>query len=262
MEKRVLIAVVLSFLVLYVYQAMFAPKPVPQPKAAQTELRRGLGGARRGPAVLARRPASVARRSYGSGRRTAAAAAAAAGRGRRGGRRPSTRHRHRDRRPPRRVHQPRRGAEELAAEALQGQSGQARRPRAPDAAGRGEAVPDRHRQRRRRRARQHGPVPRGRRRAPRATKRRAPTSSPSSIARPAAWPSARRSRSTRAASRSTPPSTPRWAARPPTSGRHGPEPGRRRDPENEPVHHGRAGDPLPRRQGRAPRRRRRCSRSP
>jgi YidC/Oxa1 family membrane protein insertase len=41
MEKRVIIAVVLSFLVLYAYQAMFAPKPVPKPKALQTELAQG-----------------------------------------------------------------------------------------------------------------------------------------------------------------------------------------------------------------------------
>ena len=41
MEKRVIIAVVLSFVVLYAYQAMFAPKQVPRPKAAQTELARG-----------------------------------------------------------------------------------------------------------------------------------------------------------------------------------------------------------------------------
>lgn len=41
MEKRVIIAVVLSFLVLYLYQAMFAPKPVPRPKAAQIELAKG-----------------------------------------------------------------------------------------------------------------------------------------------------------------------------------------------------------------------------
>ena len=41
MEKRVLIAVVLSFLVLYAYQAMFVPKQVPRPKAAQTELATG-----------------------------------------------------------------------------------------------------------------------------------------------------------------------------------------------------------------------------
>ncbi|MGE5198057.1 MAG: membrane protein insertase YidC, partial [Rhodospirillaceae bacterium] len=40
MEKRVIIAVVLSFLVLYAYQAMFAPPP-PKPKAAQTELAKG-----------------------------------------------------------------------------------------------------------------------------------------------------------------------------------------------------------------------------
>ena len=37
MEKRVLMAVVLSFLVLYGYQAMFVPKQVPKPKAAQSE---------------------------------------------------------------------------------------------------------------------------------------------------------------------------------------------------------------------------------
>jgi YidC/Oxa1 family membrane protein insertase len=41
MEKRVIIAVVLSFVVLYAYQAMFAPKPVPRPKAAQTEMAKG-----------------------------------------------------------------------------------------------------------------------------------------------------------------------------------------------------------------------------
>jgi len=34
MEKRVIIAVLLSFVVLYVYQAMFAPKPVQRPKPA------------------------------------------------------------------------------------------------------------------------------------------------------------------------------------------------------------------------------------
>jgi len=42
MEKRVIIAVVLSFVVLYVYQAMFAPPPPAQkPRAAQTELTKG-----------------------------------------------------------------------------------------------------------------------------------------------------------------------------------------------------------------------------
>ncbi|MCX6551014.1 MAG: membrane protein insertase YidC [Acidobacteria bacterium] len=41
MEKRVLIAVVLSFLVLYLYQSMFAPKPAQRPKAVQTELAKG-----------------------------------------------------------------------------------------------------------------------------------------------------------------------------------------------------------------------------
>jgi YidC/Oxa1 family membrane protein insertase len=41
MEKRVIVAVVLSFVVLYAYQAIFAPKPVPRPKTAQTELARG-----------------------------------------------------------------------------------------------------------------------------------------------------------------------------------------------------------------------------
>jgi YidC/Oxa1 family membrane protein insertase len=40
MEKRVIIAVVLSFLVLYAYQAMFAPPP-PKPKAVQSEAARG-----------------------------------------------------------------------------------------------------------------------------------------------------------------------------------------------------------------------------
>ena len=40
MEKRVIIAVVLSFLVLYAYQALFAPPP-PKPKATQTELAKG-----------------------------------------------------------------------------------------------------------------------------------------------------------------------------------------------------------------------------
>jgi len=42
MEKRVIIAVVLSFVVLYVYQSMFAPPPPTQkPKAAQTEVAKG-----------------------------------------------------------------------------------------------------------------------------------------------------------------------------------------------------------------------------
>jgi YidC/Oxa1 family membrane protein insertase len=41
MEKRVILAVIMSFLVLYLYQAMFAPKPVPRPKAVQTEQARG-----------------------------------------------------------------------------------------------------------------------------------------------------------------------------------------------------------------------------
>jgi YidC/Oxa1 family membrane protein insertase len=42
MEKRVIIAVVLSFVVLYVYQAMFAPPPPPQrPKGVQTEQAKG-----------------------------------------------------------------------------------------------------------------------------------------------------------------------------------------------------------------------------
>jgi YidC/Oxa1 family membrane protein insertase len=41
MEKRVLFAVVLSFLVLYLYQTMFVPKPVPKPKAVQTEQAKG-----------------------------------------------------------------------------------------------------------------------------------------------------------------------------------------------------------------------------
>jgi YidC/Oxa1 family membrane protein insertase len=41
MEKRVIIAVILSFLVLYLYQAMFVPKPVQKPKAVQSELARG-----------------------------------------------------------------------------------------------------------------------------------------------------------------------------------------------------------------------------
>jgi YidC/Oxa1 family membrane protein insertase len=40
MEKRVIIAVVLSFVVLYVYQAMFAPPP-PKPKVVQTEAAKG-----------------------------------------------------------------------------------------------------------------------------------------------------------------------------------------------------------------------------
>ena len=42
MEKRVIIAVVLSFVVLYAYQAMFVPRPpAPKPKAAQGELAKG-----------------------------------------------------------------------------------------------------------------------------------------------------------------------------------------------------------------------------
>jgi len=45
MEKRVLIAVVLSFLVLYGYQTMFMPKPVPKPiaRSAQAQAATGTG---------------------------------------------------------------------------------------------------------------------------------------------------------------------------------------------------------------------------
>jgi YidC/Oxa1 family membrane protein insertase len=45
MEKRVIIAVVLSFVVLYAYQAMFVPQPAPKPKAAQGELAKGSAAA-------------------------------------------------------------------------------------------------------------------------------------------------------------------------------------------------------------------------
>jgi YidC/Oxa1 family membrane protein insertase len=51
MEKRVIIAVVLSFVVLYAYQAMFAPKPVPRPKAAQTEMAKGAAAPAAGQSV-------------------------------------------------------------------------------------------------------------------------------------------------------------------------------------------------------------------
>ena len=66
MEKRVIIAVVLSFVVLYVYQAMFAPPPpAPRPKAAQTELATGSAAPGAGQSSLpSGQPSSSG--SYGS----------------------------------------------------------------------------------------------------------------------------------------------------------------------------------------------------
>jgi len=68
MEKRVIIAVILSFLVLYLYQAMFAPKPVQKPKAVQTELARGSAASGAGQSA-----------TPGAGKPEGANAAAAAG---------------------------------------------------------------------------------------------------------------------------------------------------------------------------------------
>jgi YidC/Oxa1 family membrane protein insertase len=50
MEKRVIIAVVLSFLVLYAYQAMFAPPP-PKPRAVQSEAAKGAAAPAAGQAA-------------------------------------------------------------------------------------------------------------------------------------------------------------------------------------------------------------------
>ena len=66
MEKRVIIAVILSFLVLYLYQAMFVPKSVPKPKAVQTELARGSAA-----------PGAAQSATPGAGKPEGAAAAAA-----------------------------------------------------------------------------------------------------------------------------------------------------------------------------------------
>lgn len=65
MEKRVIVAVVLSFVVLYAYQAMFAPKPVVRPKSAQTELAKGAAAPGAGqPSLPSGQPSSSG--SYGS----------------------------------------------------------------------------------------------------------------------------------------------------------------------------------------------------
>ena len=73
MEKRVLIAVVLSFLVLYAYQSLFMPKPVAKPPArtAQSQPATGAGGA---PAA-----GSQAATTQSPGGATPAAPSAAAG---------------------------------------------------------------------------------------------------------------------------------------------------------------------------------------
>ena len=85
MEKRVIVAVVLSFVVLYVYQAMFAPPPpAPRPKAAQTELAAGAAAAGAGqsvapsgqPSLPSGQPSSPG--SYGSADSAAAVVPAAA----------------------------------------------------------------------------------------------------------------------------------------------------------------------------------------
>jgi YidC/Oxa1 family membrane protein insertase len=71
MEKRVIIAVVLSFVVLYVYQAMFAPPP-PKPRPVQSEAARGAA------APAAGQPAAPGGGTGGSGAAPAAASPAAA----------------------------------------------------------------------------------------------------------------------------------------------------------------------------------------
>jgi YidC/Oxa1 family membrane protein insertase len=75
MEKRVILAVVLSFVVLYVYQAMFAPKPVPRPKAAQTEMAKGAVAPAAGQSST---PGTAAQRVTGAPAGAAGAPAAAA----------------------------------------------------------------------------------------------------------------------------------------------------------------------------------------
>ena len=111
MERRVLLAIFLSFLVLYVWQALFV-KPVPKPAAGAGGADDRAAGARRRHAADAAAdaaPAPATRRADAVGRRA----------------RRARRRRHRRARRPRRdarrhrgVHQPRRAAEELAAEAL------------------------------------------------------------------------------------------------------------------------------------------------
>jgi len=78
MEKRVLIAVVLSFLVLYAYQAMFVPKQVPRPRAAQTEQATGSSAPGAGQSSSA---ASGPARSTQSGQAGPGAAGSAGGPG-------------------------------------------------------------------------------------------------------------------------------------------------------------------------------------
>ena len=108
MERRVFIAVFLSFLVLYGYQALFVPPPPPAtPRRRRRQRhRRGTPAAATPPAP----PAAVAR-SHPRRRRRAAAAR----RRRRRGARDRRRDRHRRRR---RSHEPRRPRRPLAAEGL------------------------------------------------------------------------------------------------------------------------------------------------
>ena len=153
------------------------------------------------------------------------------------------RHRHRDRRRPRRLHQPGRGPQELAPQALQGQGRPRRRPRAPDAGRRGEAVLDRDRRRvgrrqrqrralpRRRRRRHAGPEDgrlRGRLRIPRSRRPQRPEDLCRRCGEVHDQRRHRRLDGRRARQRQH---------------RDGPEPGRRRDRGNQPLHHGRPRDP-------------------
>ena len=99
MESRVLLAVLLSFLVLFGYQLLFPPPPEPpRPKAGRCGRNAPVASA-----SVSRTPSAARRR----------------GRARNRARRRSRARRHRrERRRPRDLHDPRRRAQELAAEAI------------------------------------------------------------------------------------------------------------------------------------------------
>ncbi len=112
MEKRVLIAVALSFLVLYGYQAFFPPPKPPVQTVAPPAV---TGSATTDPAASS--PAAEAESPGGSCR------SGARERRRRAG------HRRRERRGSRGLHQSRRGAQELGAQAVSGSLWRTARPR-------------------------------------------------------------------------------------------------------------------------------------
>ena len=123
MERRVLLAIFLSFLVLYVYQALFPPPPKPPAGRNGAALRAQPGQ----PASATAAPSAAERRRRRPRPRRAAAALVG---DRRARRRVENARRHR------RLHEPRRAAQELAAEAV------SRRSRAAAGADREHVPPD------------------------------------------------------------------------------------------------------------------------